>query len=160
MNKSNFSIKSLNKLEMKDGFAMNCDLCYNGERILACFDNGDGSEMFYHEYKNGVFEQIEKFCKSQPNIEQDYDGIGFEYKIDFLVDELIETHQQESWEKKKARAMERGICYGEPDAFLVKAWKNRTLVEMLEESPETVKQAVYELRARGEKILNSNLQNI
>lgn len=90
-----FSVENVSCMPSTDGYAVSCDVCFNGVEVGTFLDLGDGSPYSFHAVKPYDAAKIESVVGSFPPIRRDY-GLGmteFRYDMGILVDRLTDLRE-------------------------------------------------------------------
>ena len=90
-----FSVRKVRTMPSSDGYAVSCEVYFDGEKVGDFLDKGDGELYSFDAVKPFDADKIESAVRSFPPIKRDY-GFGrteFQYDIGLLVDGLVELEE-------------------------------------------------------------------
>lgn len=161
------NIKIYDKLST-DSTCFSADIYVNSKCVGDAVNDGRGGSTYitsYPEHKD-LFKDAERFLAGQPDIvypNTSNDGsFSVESNLENWVDFQVAQKGAELFQKKLAKDMLKGICYGNNAFYNLTYWKNYTLTELLNTpvGRKLIQQRVDELKTKGETILNRNLEGI
>ena len=138
------------------------DLYVDGKKIAYVHNEGRGGETFVQVTKKEFVEQmqeVKKYCESLPKKHfEEYGGFDVDSTLCVVVDGLLEE-----WiiNKELKKYMNKGIIYGTPESFGTIKFGNYKISDLLKDPNgiSAIKKAIEGLKARGEKVLNTNIPN-
>jgi hypothetical protein len=152
----------------KETFCFTAQIYINGKNSGTASNDGRGGCIEYHPHPgfNELFRKAELFLSEQPNIvypkEEFCNELSVKCNFENWINLQIYNFDKEEVKKKLKKDMLKGICYGNERAYTVIWWENYSL-DMLLTTPVgklLLQSKVNELKAKGKKILNTNLVGI
>lgn len=139
----------INKAFSKETICFMADVYVDGVKCGYAENDGNGGSTNIGSYidKHDLFNNAVVFCKNLPTKPMD---------LEFFIGGLVDAEL--SCKKIKADCA-KGICYGTKQQYNIVFWKKFSIAKMME-SPNgrvVLTKKINELKAKGETILNTNL---
>lgn len=90
-----FSVRKVHTMPSTDGYAVSCEVCFDGEKVGDFLDKGDGELYSFLAVKPFDTDKIMSTVRGFPPIKRNY-GFGrteFQYDMGLLVDGLVELEE-------------------------------------------------------------------
>lgn len=145
------------------------DIYINDFKAGYAYNDGQGGSTTYFAYEGqqSLIKAAEGYCNSLPpmafsNANRTYEiPMNFEYYIDKLLEQHLNSKERERHNKKLNADMLKGVVFSKsnPDEYYITKWKNNTISTLLQtiSGRESLKQQIRKLKSEGHTILNTNI---
>ena len=148
--------------------AFTADVYVNCVKTGYAKNDGQGGSTFIHSYegKSLLLHEAENYVEALPPIQVTFANKTHSIKmtLDLFVDNLLEEHLKEKFQKKIQKACLINIVWGVENgsSFRSMGWKNITIEQILktQNGVTAIKNAIARVKGElkeGEKILNKNI---
>lgn len=162
----------INKEFSEETIMFKASVYVDGEKVAEAENEGrGGSTHYWHlgtDRSKELIKKAEGYCLALPSIKVQSHGTellidqNLSDYIDKLVYDVFNKKEQLAFEKKKLKAMERGLVISKgsgDDGFEVFKWKGFTLNSLTRHplGTKAISDAILKYKAQGYRILNTNL---
>lgn len=165
----NIKLKNLkiNLTFSEETIMFKADLYINNYKAGYCENEGRGGSTYYHSYDSiglTLIQVAEVYCKNLPP--RVYDKFTFDSDltsfIDDIVDEEVKRKEIASFEKKKVKAMAKGLVLikeGKEGYFSTITWTGHNIESLLKNPSgiEAIKKGIIKAKLEGYKVANTNI---